>query len=42
MKQNDRGREPLGYRPAVGMMLLNRKGEAFVARRIDMPGVPAW
>jgi len=30
------------YRPAVGIMLLNRRGEVFVARRIDMPGIPAW
>jgi putative (di)nucleoside polyphosphate hydrolase len=27
----------LPYRPCVGMMLLNGRGEAFVARRIDMP-----
>jgi len=33
----------LGYRPAVGIMLLNRRGEVFVARRIDMPPtLPAW
>jgi putative (di)nucleoside polyphosphate hydrolase len=30
------------YRPAVGIMLLNRAGEVFVARRIDMPTMPAW
>ena len=30
------------YRPGVGIMLLNRRGEVFVARRIDMPGIPAW
>ena len=34
--------EPLGYRPGVGIMLLNRQGEVFVARRIDMPMMPAW
>jgi putative (di)nucleoside polyphosphate hydrolase len=32
----------LGYRPAVGIMLLNGQREAFVAHRIDMPGMPAW
>ncbi len=26
----------LGYRPGVGIMLLNRQGEVFVARRLDM------
>jgi putative (di)nucleoside polyphosphate hydrolase len=31
-----------GYRPGVGIMLLNRAGEVFVARRIDMPATPAW
>ena len=31
------------YRPAVGILLLNRDGLAFVGRRIDMPrGVAAW
>jgi len=30
------------YRPAVGIMLLNRAGEVFVARRVDMPTMPAW
>ena len=31
------------YRPAVGMMLLNREGRVFVGRRIDMPaGLAAW
>jgi putative (di)nucleoside polyphosphate hydrolase len=34
--------EMLGYRPAVGIMLLNRRGEVFVARRIDMPMMSAW
>ena len=32
----------LQYRPAVGIMLLNRHGEVFVGHRIDMPGMPAW
>ena len=35
-------REKPGYRPAVGVMLLNRAGEVFVARRIDMLTMPAW
>jgi len=31
------------YRPAVGIMLLNRVGKIFVGRRIDMPvGMAAW
>jgi putative (di)nucleoside polyphosphate hydrolase len=31
------------YRPAVGIMLLNPAGLAFVGRRIDMPaGLAAW
>src|ERR1700751_4039524 len=30
------------YRRSVGVMLLNRRGEVFVARRIDMPTLPAW
>ena len=31
------------YRPAVGIMLLNRAGHVFVGRRIDMPaGLAAW
>jgi putative (di)nucleoside polyphosphate hydrolase len=30
------------YRHAVGIMLLNRQGEVFVGRRIDMPTMPAW
>jgi len=34
--------EALGYRPAVGIMLLSRQCEVFVAHRIDMPGMPAW
>lgn len=32
----------LPYRPAVGIMLLNRLNQVFVARRIDMPMTPAW
>jgi putative (di)nucleoside polyphosphate hydrolase len=31
-----------GYRAGVGIMLLNRAGQVFVARRIDMPILPAW
>jgi len=31
-----------GYRPAVGIMLLNRASQVFVGRRIDMPMLPAW
>ncbi len=30
-----------GYRPGVGVVLLNRQGRVFVARRIDTPG-DAW
>jgi putative (di)nucleoside polyphosphate hydrolase len=30
-----------GYRVGVGIMLLNRRGEVFVARRIDLPD-EAW
>jgi putative (di)nucleoside polyphosphate hydrolase len=31
------------YRPAVGIMLINRAGNIFVGRRIDMPaGLAAW
>jgi putative (di)nucleoside polyphosphate hydrolase len=31
------------YRPGVGIMLLNRKGNVFAGRRIDMPaGLAAW
>ena len=42
MTEADGDGELLGYRPAVGIMLLNRWGEVFVARRIDMLTVPAW
>ena len=31
----------LPYRPGVGIMLFNQKGQVFVAQRIDNPG-PAW
>jgi putative (di)nucleoside polyphosphate hydrolase len=31
-----------GYRAAVGIMLLNCAGKVFIARRIDMPMLPAW
>ena len=31
-----------GYRPAVGIMLLNRQGQVLVARRTNMPAMPAW
>jgi putative (di)nucleoside polyphosphate hydrolase len=30
------------YRPGVGILLLNRYGQVFVAHRIDMPTMPAW
>jgi putative (di)nucleoside polyphosphate hydrolase len=30
------------YRLSVGVMLLNAAGKVFVARRIDMPTMPAW
>jgi putative (di)nucleoside polyphosphate hydrolase len=30
------------YRPAVGIMLLNRRGEVLIARRIDIPEGEAW
>ncbi len=37
------GAEPYGlsYRRGVGMMLVNRRGQVFVAQRIDTPGA-AW
>jgi putative (di)nucleoside polyphosphate hydrolase len=31
----------LPYRPGVGIMLVNQKGQVFIAQRIDSPG-PAW
>ena len=41
MTLSDSGR-PV-YRPAVGIMLLDRAGAVFVGRRIDMPeGLAAW
>ena len=40
MTQNDA--ELTRYRPGVGIMLLNRQGQAFLGRRIDMPITPAW
>ncbi len=36
-----KGKPPTGYRPCVGIMLFNGKGQVFVAQRIDSPG-PAW
>jgi putative (di)nucleoside polyphosphate hydrolase len=30
------------YRPGVGIMLLNPRGEALVAQRIDTPAAAAW
>jgi len=30
----------LGYRPCVGIMVLNREGRVWVGRRADMPGEP--
>jgi len=33
-------REPLPYRPCVGIMLFDPRGRVFVGRRIDTPG--AW
>jgi putative (di)nucleoside polyphosphate hydrolase len=30
----------LGYRPCVGIMLLNRAGEVWIGRRADAPGEP--
>lgn len=39
MNQVDRSR--LDYRRGVGVMLLNKRNQVFVAKRIDMPG-EAW
>lgn len=37
------GSELAFYRPAVGIMLLNRERHVFIGRRIDMPaGLAAW
>ena len=33
--------DELPYRLCVGIMLINRKGQVFVAQRLDAPG-PAW
>lgn len=38
---SDASTADLPYRPCVGIMLLNARGQAFVARRIDMPS-EAW
>lgn len=38
----DGGSKSAAYRPAVGIMLLNGRGQVFVARRIDMAATPAW
>lgn len=35
-------RENLPYRPCVGIVLLNDKGEVFVGRRNDIGGEQAW
>ena len=42
MKQAVGNDEPAEYRAAVGIMLLNSRREVFVARRRDMPTMPAW
>src|SRR5215470_11287843 len=41
-QRHNRARDMLEYRRSVGIMLLNRHGEVFVGRRIDIPSVPAW
>jgi putative (di)nucleoside polyphosphate hydrolase len=41
MTPSDAPTADLPYRPCVGIMLLNARGQAFVARRIDMPS-EAW
>jgi putative (di)nucleoside polyphosphate hydrolase len=40
MSEESRDVAALGYRPAVGIMLLNRDNRVFVAQRREMPG--AW
>jgi putative (di)nucleoside polyphosphate hydrolase len=35
MAQDANGRDPLQYRPCVGVMLVNGEGRAFVGKRID-------
>jgi putative (di)nucleoside polyphosphate hydrolase len=42
MKKAVRDDEPAEYRAAVGIMLLNSRGEVFVARRRDILTMPAW
>ncbi|GAA4039372.1 RNA pyrophosphohydrolase [Parerythrobacter jejuensis] len=32
----------LGYRPCVGVMLVNAQGQVFVGQRLDNPGSDAW
>lgn len=34
--------EALPYRPCVGLMLLNERGQVFVAQRVDVRGSAAW
>jgi putative (di)nucleoside polyphosphate hydrolase len=41
MRRNAPPAGEVGYRPGVGIMLLNPQGEVFVARRVDLPG-EAW
>ena len=36
------GASELGYRPCVGVMLVNAKGQAFVGRRIDTKEGDWW
>ncbi len=38
----DHGDQFSDYRRAVGIMLLNRQGQVLVARRTNMPAMPAW
>lgn len=40
-RQGNEAPVPAGYRPGVGILLLNRDGLVFVAQRIDTPGA-AW
>ena len=41
MRQNSPSGGSAAYRPGVGIMLLNPRGEVSVARRVDLPG-EAW
>src|SRR5438445_13146792 len=41
MGENPATRSDAEYRPCVGVMLLNRRGDVFVGQRIDMP-TEAW